>query len=232
MSTSLAINGVDNIQAAFAGSLDRLGLASHQLEVENDRFPIDMITHPYVLLGQMAMTAEELSILIFNTRLFPATCFLADSSTPTGIVIADEAGLTSRQLMDRNIQEANRFEVASLENMTVALREMMIDSAIVECLDIDQENKVVHIKPHNFKIQSMYAQSGRFHDGAGLPLLSPAMLAINHLLGMLEDETSILAMNKAREKASELLRDLQQRREDALQRDAMLSEAGYDSPTQ
>lgn len=232
MSTSLAINGVDNIQAAFSGSLDRLGLASHKLEVENDRFPIDWVTHPYVLLGRMAMTAEEMSILIFNTRIFPNTCFIADSSTPTGIVIADESSLTSKQLMDRNVQEANRFDTASLDNMTVALREMMIDSAIVECLEIDQENKILRIKPHNFRIQSMYAQAGRFNDGAGLPLLSPAMLAINQLMGMLDDEASMLAMNKAREKASDLLRDLQQRRENAMQRDALLNEAGYDSPSQ
>jgi hypothetical protein len=219
----------DDIQRAYQNSISRLGLSAFSLEVEGERHPIDVITHPYVLLARMAMRAEESSLLVFGVRLFPDACFIANNETPTGMVIQEVESLTDRQLMEKNIQEALQKPSASEGSMTIGHRELLIDSSVVDTLEIDKEAKVVKIKPHNFIIQHLFREGPRFENGMGLPLLNPEMLAINELQGMLKDDFAIKALNKAREKAEELFKQFMQRKQLEQDRKQALEEVGFDA---
>lgn len=227
--SSITIDKLDDVQKSFITAMDRLGLSEYTFEAEGERHPVDVVFHPYVFLGRLAMSAEETSILIFGARIFPESCFLVNKDTPTGIVIENIDTLTDDQLMDRNIQASQQIVSASMENMTLALRELVIDSAIVDVFEIDPEHKVIREKPYAPGLHALYMNSEGYANGAALPLMSPEMIAINELSNLLTQDIPLLAMNKAREKAASLLTDMLRRRELDVERRNALSEAGLDA---
>ncbi len=226
---TLTIHELDDIQRAYQNSLSRLGLSAYNLEVEGERHPIDIIIHPSVLLARMTMAAEESALLVFGVRLFPDACFIANNQTPTGMVLESFQNLNERQMMDKNIQEALSKPAANSDSLTVGHRELLIDSSVIDTLEIDKEAKVVRIKPHNFIMHHLFRKGSSFENGAGLPLLNPEMIAINDLQGLLREDFAIKALNKAREKAEELFKQYMQRRQLEADRKQALQEVGFDA---
>lgn len=206
---TLAIEQIEDIRLAFNESLSRLNLSSFKVDVDDDKHPIDVVTHPGVLLSRLAMRAEESAILLFGVRLFPNACYIVSRDSPCGMVIQHFEDLSFDQQTERNIQDSQDFPVASMETMTKALVSMVIDSAVADTFDIDVQNKLVKIKPQNMVIHGLFRSTAEYEDGQGLPLLDAAMVAISDLHGMLLEEIPLKALNKAREKAAEL--QLQQR---------------------
>lgn len=228
---TLTIHELDDIQRAYQNSLSRLGLSSFNLEVEGERHPIDIITHPYVLLARMSMAAEESALLVFGVRLFPDACFIANNQTPTGMMLESFKNLNDQQMMDKNIQEALRKPAATNESLTVGHRELLIDSSVIDTLEIDKEAKIVRMKPHNFVMHHLFRKGATFENGSGLPLLSPEMIAINDLQGLLKEDFALKALNKAREKAEELFKLFMQRKQLEADRKHALQEVGFDANT-
>lgn len=228
---TLTIHELDDIQRAYQNSLSRLGLSSFNLEVEGERHPIDIITHPYVLLARMSMAAEESALLVFGVRLFPDACFIANNQTPTGMMLESFKNLNDQQMMDKNIQEALRKPAASNDSLTVGHRELLIDSSVIDTLEIDKEAKIVRMKPHNFVMHHLFRKGATFENGSGLPLLSPEMIAINDLQGLLKEDFALKALNKAREKAEELFKLFMQRKQLEADRKHALQEVGFDANT-
>lgn len=228
---TLTIHELDDIQRAYQNSLSRLGLSSFNLEVEGERHPIDIITHPYVLLARMSMAAEESALLVFGVRLFPDACFIANNQTPTGMMLESFKNLNDQQMMDKNIQEALRKPAASNDSLTVGHRELLIDSSVIDTLEIDKEAKIVRMKPHNFVMHHLFRKGAAFENGSGLPLLSPEMIAINDLQGLLKEDFALKALNKAREKAEELFKLFMQRKQLEADRKHALQEVGFDANT-
>ena len=229
---TLTIHELDDIQRAYQNSLSRLGLSAFNLEVEGERHPIDIITHPYVLLARMSMAAEESALLVFGVRLFPDACFIANNQTPTGMMLENFKNLNDQQMMDKNIQDALRKPGASSDSLTIGHRELLIDSSVIDTLEIDKEAKVVRIKPHNFVMHHLFRKGATFENGSGLPLLNPEMIAINDLQGLLKEDFAITALNKAREKADELFKLFLQRKQLEADRKHALQEVGFDANTQ
>lgn len=229
---TLTIHELDDIQRAYQNSLSRLGLSTFNLEVEGERHPIDIITHPYVLLARMSMAAEESALLVFGVRLFPEACFIANNQTPTGMMLESFKNLNDQQMMDKNIQDALRKPAASSDSLTMGHRELLIDSSVIDTLEIDKEAKVVRIKPHNFVMHHLFRKGATFENGSGLPLLNPEMIAINDLQGLLKEDFAIKALNKAREKADELFKLFMQRKQLEADRKHALQEVGFDANTQ
>jgi hypothetical protein len=224
----ITINSLNEVQHAYANAISRLGLSHFKLEVDGEKHAIDIITHPFLLLGRMALRAEETSILVFGVRIFPEACFLANNETPTGIMVSHADMLTDRQMLDKNIQEALAKPSATTGSMTIGHRELIIDASLTDTLDIDKEAKIVRIKPDNFVIHSLYRTGPRFENGAGIPIMSPEMIALSELQCMLTDDLANMAMNKARAKASELFKTFAERKQLADERNNAIREAGYD----
>ncbi|MBD8089264.1 hypothetical protein IFT48_04655 [Pseudomonas fluorescens] len=207
----IAIHQIEDIRLAFSAAMSRLNLGNYKVDVDNDKHPIDVVTHPAVLLSRLAMRAEETSILLIGVRLFPNACYTVSRSSPCGMIIQHFDELTFDQQTDRNIQDSQDFPAASMANMTHGLMGLILESAIADTFEIDQQNKLVRIKPQNMVIHGLFRSSAEYEDGQGLPLLDAAMVAISDLHGMLLEEAPLKALNKAREKAAELQQQQRQR---------------------
>lgn len=207
----LAIETIEDIRLAFNASLSRLNLSTFKVDVDNDKHPIDVVTHPAVLLARLAMRAEESAILLCGVRLFPSACYIVSKDSPCGMVVQHFEDLSFDQQTERNIQDSQDFPVATMDVMTKGLMGLIMDSAVADVFDIDVENKLVKIKPHNMVIHGLFRQTAEYEDGQALPLLDASMVAISDLNGMLLETAPLKALNQAREKAYELQQQQRQR---------------------
>lgn len=208
---TIAIEKIEDIRVAFNAAMSRLNLSNFKVDVDNDKHPIDVVTHPAVLLSRLAMRAEETAILLCGVRLFPNACYVVSKDSPCGMVIQHFDELTFDQQADRNIQDSQDFPVASMENMTYGLMGLIMESAVADTFEIDPQSKLVRIKPQNMVIHGLFRSTPEYEDGQGLPLLDANMVAISDLHGMLLEEIPLKALNKAREKAAELQQQQRQR---------------------
>ena len=210
---AITIESIEDIRLAFNASLARLNMSSYKVDVDNEKHPIDVVTHPAVLLSRLAMRAEEIAILVYGVRLFPNACYLVSNESPCGMVIQHFEDLNFDQQMDTNIQQSQDREPATIETITRGLLGMIMDYAVIETFDIDPKLKLVKIKPHNMVVHGLFKTSEEYEDGQGLPLLDANMVALSDLQAMLQEDEPLLGLNKAREKAYELDQMQRQRHE-------------------
>ncbi|MDT8924981.1 hypothetical protein RBE51_19520 [Pseudomonas taiwanensis] len=201
---AIAIESIEDIREAFNASMARLNMSSYKVDVDNEKHPVEVVTHPGVLLSRLAMRAEEIAILVYGVRLFPNACYLVSNESPCGMIIQHFEDLSFDQQTDINIQQSQEREVATLDTLTRGLMGMILDRAIGDTFEIDPKQKLVKIKPHNMVIHGLFKITQEYQDGQGLPLLDANMVALSDLQGMLMEEEPLLALNKAREKAFEM----------------------------
>lgn len=210
---AIAIDTIEDIRVAFNASMARLNMSSYKVDVDNEKHPIDVVTHPAVLLSRLAMRAEEIAILVFGVRLFPNACYLVSNESPCGMIIQHFEDLDFDQQTDINIQQSQEREVATLDVLTRGLMGMVIDQAVSDTFEIDPKQKLVKIKPHSMVIHGLFKTTAEYEEGQGLPLLDANMVALSDLQGMLMEAEPLLALNKARKKAYELEQMQRQRYE-------------------
>lgn len=205
----ICINNIDDISKTFSAALERLGASKFKIEIDGHGFPISVVTHPHFLLGRLAMKAEEIAIMIFGVRIFPDACFTAKPETPTGFIVEHRDALSLKQMEDVNILSALEIPSASIETMTLGHRELIIEAAVTQTLEVDREKRLVRIKPQDIAIHNLFRNGPRFESGDGIPMLMPDMIALNDLHNLLSTPYAALAINKAREVAEQLARQRQ-----------------------
>ncbi|MHD0644576.1 hypothetical protein ACYPKM_02915 [Pseudomonas aeruginosa] len=208
--SSLALKDIDSIEREFVSACERLKLSGSKVKIENDAYPFAAATHPYVMLPRLALRAEELSMTVFGKRLFPGIAYITSLNSPSGLMIAEHGDLTAEQLQDPIIQGVLSHEAVDIDTFTYGLRGQLLDLAITEVFDIDQESKLMVYKSPDWRIHSLFLAGAEARDGAGFPLLAQDYLSLCELLSWFRSQESALALNAARRRAAEV--HLEQRR--------------------
>lgn len=210
---SVTLKDVYAIEDGFVRALQRLNLDGYQVVVGGTKYPLQAATHHYVFLPRLALRAEELCIMGFGVRLFPNVVYTVKADTASGFEISLIDKLTDAQRQDPNTLQTMSHPVADRDTLTYGLQGLLIDHAIIQCFDIDRENKLLKAKDLNMTIHKTFKQTVDYTEGQCIPLLSAEYLSINEIHGLLRDNAPLRALNAARVKAEELHKQHEARRD-------------------
>lgn len=213
----LALSNALEVEQAFREAFKRLGADDFEVKIGEATHPSKAATHQYVLLPRLAMKAEELSLMVFNVRLFDKVVYTTRQRSACGIQIQSIGDLPDSMLNDPNVQMTLQQPVCDEQSLTIGLRELLFELAIAESFDIDVENKLLLPKQQNMLLHKMFKSTPNYEDGQCVPLMPAELLSINELSGLMLDETPINALNRARAKAQQLLAEQRNRDRDTLE---------------
>lgn len=210
MSTS-PTSSLNDIQALFERSITRMGLSDYQVEIKGNDYAIDVATHPSNLLPSLCMRAEQASINLFGGRLFKDIVYTVNTKQVSGVAINNIGEIGDFDPDDPNFKRTMSIKPLEGNAITEGLKGLLMDMAVAEQFEIDIENKKLISNSLKMDVHKMFRVTVEYLDGQCIPLLDKSYGVLNDMHLMLHSEAAIKALNKAREKAREVIRDREKR---------------------
>lgn len=204
-------SSISEIQAWFEKSIFRMGLADYRVEINGSHYPIEIVTHPENLLPGLCMRAEQVAINLFEGRLFKDIVYTVNTNQVLGIAMNNIHEVGDFDPNDPNFKRTMSIMPLESDSITNGLKGLLMDIAITEQLDIDSENKLLISRPFKTDVHKLFRITPEYIDGQCIPLLDKSYGVLNEMHAMLHSDMVIKAMNKAREMASEAIRDREHR---------------------
>ena len=181
----VSINSTQEIKDAYQKAFESLAINDFGFfDEEGSRHNMRVLNHTHSMLGRMAHGADEISNLIFGSRIFPSSYYVIDSSSVTGIVLMDESQITDAQKKTKGFINTKNIPAASHLDMTSGQRDLVIALSILSCIDVDPAEKKAVMKKDLYPIHIKQVENNQanYKNGDILPVLSSELFAIASLI--------------------------------------------------
>lgn len=203
----LPSSSLNKIQALFEKSIFRMGLSDYRVDIKGDTYPVHTATNAANLLPGLCMRAEQACINLFGGRLFKDIVYTVNTGQILGIAINNIHEVGDFDPNDPNFKRTMHIDPIQGDAITEGIKGLLMDMAITEQFEIDKESKLLISKPIKMDVHKLFRITPQYQDGQCIPLLDKSYGVLNDMHAMLYSEATIKALNKARERASEIIQE-------------------------
>lgn len=196
---------IHDLAEMFDRSIARMGLTDYKVNANGHVMSSASITHHANILPGLAMLADQSAINLLGGRIFEGFIYTVKKKQILGVGISKISNEDSHNPDDENIKRTLAIKSLNDNEITMGIRGLLMDMSVMDQFDIDHENKTMTLKQLNLSVHKMFKQTPEYQDGQCIPLLNKDLGVLNEMHMMLYSDIATKALNKARERAAEIL---------------------------